>query len=191
MIVSMIDIYQDIATRDKLIFLLVITRILRHMHVPIPPTPHFSIMGAITQDSLRRSIAQLTSKAKRPREESTLAQPEEANIRVAENATYASRPPTPPSSAPSFSSKVNASLIAILDKLQHMRANFGSCLDHISNEMCQMNTKIGRIAHRQSHLGGFVPSPSPNPSVESSNNEDYDSDDSSSTTHDDDMTVSQ
>ena len=52
MIVSMIDIYQDIATRDKIIFLSVITRILRHMHVPIPPTPHFSIMGAITQDSL-------------------------------------------------------------------------------------------------------------------------------------------
>ena len=93
----------------------------------------------------------MTSKAKRPREESTLAQPEEANIRVAENATYASRPPTPPppfSSAPSFSSRVNASLIAILDKLQHMRANFGSCVDHISNEMCQMNTRIGRIARR-------------------------------------------
>ena len=91
----------------------------------------------------------MTSKAKRPHEESTLAQPEKANIRVAENATYASRPPTPPpSSAPSFSSRVNASLIAILDKLQHMRANFGSCLDHISNEMCQMNTRIGRIARR-------------------------------------------
>jgi len=28
-----------------------------------------------------------------------------------------------------------------------MRADFGRHLDHLSNEMCQMNTKIGRITH--------------------------------------------
>ena len=36
MILSMIDIYRDTATRDKLIFLSDITRILTHMHIPIP-----------------------------------------------------------------------------------------------------------------------------------------------------------
>ena len=34
--------------------------------------------------------------------------------------------------------------------------------------MCQINTRIYRIAHRQPHLGGFVPSPERDPSVESS-----------------------
>ena len=48
MIVSMIDIYQDTATLDKLIFPSAITRILTHMHVPIPSTPLFLIMGAIS-----------------------------------------------------------------------------------------------------------------------------------------------
>ena len=41
-----------------------------------------------------------------------------------------------------------------------MHVDFGNCLDHIPNEMCQMNTRIGRIAHRQFHLGGFALSPS-------------------------------
>ena len=44
----MIDIYQDTATLDKLIFRSAITRILTHMHVPIPSGPLFSIMGAIS-----------------------------------------------------------------------------------------------------------------------------------------------
>ena len=89
MIVSMIDIYQDIATRDKLICLSAITCILRLMHVPIPSAHLFSIMGAINQGSKWRSDAQLASKAKRPCEESTPAQQEEADIRAVEDAAYA------------------------------------------------------------------------------------------------------
>ena len=89
MIVSMIDIYQDNATRDKLICLSTITCILTHMHVPIPSAHLFSIMGAISQGSIWRSDAQLASKAKWPREESTPAQQEEADIRASEDATYA------------------------------------------------------------------------------------------------------
>ena len=50
-----------------------------------------------------------------------------------------------------------------------------------------MNTKIGRIARRQSRLGNFVLSPSPDPSMESSDS----GDDSSGFAHDDEMTVSQ
>ena len=33
--------------------------------------------------------------------------------------------------------------------------------------MCQMTTRIGRIGRRQSWLGGFVPSPSPELAKES------------------------
>ena len=65
---------------------------------------------------------------------------------------------TPSSS--SSSSGIEASLTTIMYQLQHMRANFGSRLDHISDEMCQMNTRISRIARRQSRLGGFALSPS-------------------------------
>ena len=80
MIVSTINIYQDTATCDKLIFPSIITRILTRMYVPIPSTPLFSIVGAISQESMRRSATQLASKAKRPQEESTPTQQKEADI---------------------------------------------------------------------------------------------------------------
>ena len=57
MIVSMIDIYQDTTTRDKLILPLTITRILTHLHIPIPSAPFFSYMGAISKKSIQRSDA--------------------------------------------------------------------------------------------------------------------------------------
>ena len=38
-----------------------------------------------------------------------------------------------------------------------MYADFGSHLDHLFDEMCQMNTRISRITHLQSRLGGFEP----------------------------------
>ena len=62
MIVSMIDIYQDIATRDKLFFPLAITRILTHMHISIPHPALFSCMGAISRESLLKSTTQLVAK---------------------------------------------------------------------------------------------------------------------------------
>ena len=61
-----------------------------------------------------------------------------------------------------------------------MLADFGSCLNHLSDEMCQMNTKIGRIACRQSRFGGFAPSPLLDPVEESSDGGDDESDDASS-----------
>ena len=69
MIESMIDCYRDTATRDKLIFPLAITHILSHVHVTIPLSSPFYVMGAISKESILRSDAQLT--AKRPRVEST------------------------------------------------------------------------------------------------------------------------
>ena len=47
-ITSIIDVYQDMATHDKLIFPLVITRILRYFSIPIPNSPYFTVMGAIS-----------------------------------------------------------------------------------------------------------------------------------------------
>ena len=55
MIVSMIDIYSDIATHDKLIFPSAITRILTCSH-SYSFSPLFKIMGAISKESMVRSI---------------------------------------------------------------------------------------------------------------------------------------
>ena len=46
-IVSLIDVFQDSASRDKLIFPSAITRILRHIPVPFPASNHFTFMCAI------------------------------------------------------------------------------------------------------------------------------------------------
>ena len=58
LITSIIDVYWDTATRDKLIFPSAITRILQHFSIPIPLSPLFTTMGAISAGSIRRSEAQ-------------------------------------------------------------------------------------------------------------------------------------
>ena len=117
MIVSIIDCYQDTATHDKLIFPLAITHILTHMHITIPPSPLFHVMGAISKESMWRSAAQLATKW--PHVETMDAAPT----------------PRPSStSAPSSSSMADISLTDIMDQLQHMRADFGSRLNHLSDE---------------------------------------------------------
>ena len=50
-----IDIYQDIASHDKLIFPSAITHILTHLCVTIPSSPLFYTMGSISKESIRRS----------------------------------------------------------------------------------------------------------------------------------------
>ena len=62
MIESMIDCYRDTATCDKLIFPLAITHILSHVHITIPLSSHFYVMGAINKESIQRSDAQLAAK---------------------------------------------------------------------------------------------------------------------------------
>ena len=57
-ILSIIDVHLDSASRDKLIFPSVITRILRHFFVPFPSSDHFSIMCAIDYVTVKRSKAQ-------------------------------------------------------------------------------------------------------------------------------------
>ena len=56
-ITSILDVYLDTTTRDKLIFPLAITRILTHFHILIPSSPFFNTMGAISAGSVRRSEA--------------------------------------------------------------------------------------------------------------------------------------
>ena len=63
LITSIIDVYMDTATRDKLIFPSAITRILRYFLVEIPNSPLlFSNIGAIDTVYVPRSKAQLQPK---------------------------------------------------------------------------------------------------------------------------------
>ena len=41
-------------------------------------------------------------------------------------------------------------------QLQWMEADFGGHLDYLTNEMCQMNTRVGRIAHRQARMASLA-----------------------------------
>ena len=59
---SLVDIYKDTATHDKLIFPTAITRILRHASISYPESPHFSVMCAINVVIVRQSEAQLRPK---------------------------------------------------------------------------------------------------------------------------------
>ena len=56
-ILSLVDVYRDTATHDKLIFPSAITRILCHFSVPFPESPHFTIMCAIDATTVRWSEA--------------------------------------------------------------------------------------------------------------------------------------
>ena len=62
-------------------------------------------------------------------------------------------------------------------------------LDTFSDEFCQVNTRVVRIARRQARLGGFAASPSPSPKVSAV--EDGDDKDDASSSSDDEMTTSQ
>ena len=58
-ILSLIDVYKDTTTRDKLIFPSAIMRLLHHFFVSYPKFTHFFVICAIDVATVRRSEAQL------------------------------------------------------------------------------------------------------------------------------------
>ena len=70
-------------------------------------------------------------------------------------------------------------------------------LDTLNDELCQVNTYVGRIARRQAHLGGFVESSSPSPEATKDedddgnfdDDDDDDKDEDASSPSDDEMTA--
>ena len=114
-ILSILDVYRDTATRDKLIFPSAITRILCHFSVPFPSFDHFSIMCTIDATTIKCSEAQFRS-------------------RQTDSAAPSSRS-TPSRSAPSTSAPPSSSgdvtLGDIMAQLQHMDAR----LDTLSIEL--------------------------------------------------------
>ena len=57
-ILSIIDVYRDTTTHDKLIFPSAITRISRHFSVPFPSSDHFPVTCTIDYTTIKKSEAQ-------------------------------------------------------------------------------------------------------------------------------------
>ena len=56
-ILSIIDVYRDMGSRDEFNFSSAITRILRHFFVPFPVSDHFHVMCAIDYAIVKQSEA--------------------------------------------------------------------------------------------------------------------------------------
>ena len=61
-ILSIIDVYRDTVTRDKLIFPSAITWILCHFFIPFPSSDHFSVMCATNYTTIKWSEVQFRSR---------------------------------------------------------------------------------------------------------------------------------
>ena len=156
-ILSIIDVFRDMTTRDKLIFPSAITRILCHFSVHFPSFDHFSIMCVIDTATVKRSEAQFRSW------QSDSAAPP-SRLAPSRFAPFTSTP---------SSSSSDMSLKDIMTQLQRMNA----CLDTLSTELYQVNLRVGRIAWQQAIMGGFALEASPPPLLVASNFEDEDDDD--------------
>ena len=152
-ILSIIDVYLNAASRDKLIFPSVITRILRHFSVSFPSFDHFLVMCAIDYATIKRCEAQFQA-----RQSNLVAPPSHS---------------APSQSTPSSSSD-DVTLGDVMAQLQRIDAR----LDTLSTELYQVNVYLGYIARWQATMGGFAlkATPSP-PPLMASDSEDKDNDD--------------
>ena len=111
-ILSLIDVYSDTATCDKLIFLSAITWILCHFFVSYLESTHFSVMYAIDTTTVRQSEAQL--QPRRPWTETV----------------------TPPaSSAPSTSALLSSAGEVTLEAIMAQLVRMDARLDTLSDEL--------------------------------------------------------
>ena len=107
-ILSLINVYKDTVTRDKLIFPSAIMQFLRHFSISYPESPHFIFMCAIDATTVWQSAAQL--RPRQPRTEMA----------------------APPASIAPLSSVGGVTLEAIMAQLVRMDAR----LDTFSDELC-------------------------------------------------------
>ena len=142
-ILSILDVYGDTATRDKLIFPSAIIQILCLFLVPFPSFDHFSVMYVIDYATIKRSKAQFRSW-----QLDSVAPPS----RLAPSLSIPS--PFSPSS-----STGDVTLGDILAQLQRMDAR----LDTFSTKLYHVNVRVYRIAWQQATMGGYAFEASPPP----------------------------
>ena len=90
----------------------------------------------------------------------------------------------------SFISAGGVTLEAIMAQLVHMDAH----LDTLSDELCQVNTPVSRIARWQAVMGGFTVASFPSPEASEDDDDDFDDDDAdeddgASSSSDDEMST--
>ena len=83
----------------------------------------------------------------------------EAQFHLKQSRLTATSIPSAPSISTPSTLVGGVSLDVIMAQLQRMDAH----LNTLSTELYQVNTRVGRIARRQAHLGGFMESSSPPP----------------------------
>ena len=104
--------------------------------------------------------------------------------------TASSMSTTPSTSAP-LSLAGGVTLEAIMAQLVRMDAH----LDTLSNELCQVNARVSRIARRRAVMGGFTVASSPSLEASKDDSDDgfgsdeADEDDSASSSSDDEMST--
>ena len=156
-IVSLIDVFQDSMSRDKLIFPSAITRILCHFSIPFPVSDPFTFMCVIDAATVKRTKVQFRSQQFDSTPPSRLTP------------SYSARPTSAPSSSLS-----DVSLADITVQLQCMDTR----LDTLSIELYQVNVRVSCITRRQATMGGFAPEANPSPPLPvASDSEDKDDDD--------------
>ena len=109
-ILSIIDVYRDMATCVKLIFSSAIMRLLRHFDVPFPSSEPFHVIGAINAGIVKHS---------------------EAQFRLRHSGTAAPPASLAPSTSASSTSAGGVTLDTIMAPLQRMDAH----LDTFSTEL--------------------------------------------------------
>ena len=168
-ILSILDVYGDTATRDKLIFPSAIMQILCLFLVPFPSFDHFSVMCVIDYATIKCSEAQFRSW-----QSDSAASPS----RLAPSRFVPS--PFSPSS-----STGDVTLGDILAQLQRMDAH----LDTFSTKLYQVNVRVYRIAWQQVTMGGYAleasPPPPPLMAFDSQDEDDDDGDDDDASNDDD------
>ena len=126
-IVSLIDVFQDLASRDKLIFSSAITRILRHLSVPSPTSDPFTFICAIDAANVKHSEVQFRSRQ------------QDSTPPSQRTPSHSNRPTFAPSSSSS-----DVSLGDIMAQCQRMDTH----LDTLSTELYHVNVRVGRIARQ-------------------------------------------
>ena len=126
---------------------LAITRLLHHFDVRFPSSDPFPIMGAIDVGIVKRSEAQFHLKRSR---------------------SIATPTPTAPSTSIPSSAMSGVTHEDIMAQLQRMDAR----LNTLSDELCQVNTRVGRIARHQAKIGGYTMPSTPVASMDESDDSD-------------------
>ena len=168
-ILSILDVYRDSASHEKLIFSSAITRILRHFSIPVLVSDHFSYMCAIDYATIKCSEVQFRLRRSGSATPASLSAPSRFAL----------------STSVPFSSTSDVSLGDIMVQLQRMYAR----LDTLFTELYQVNICVSHIARRQTIMGGFNSEASPPPPLVASDSkikDDNDDDDDDASDDDDD-----